>query len=63
MLFLGDTWKPTSYLTFDFGLKHTIINRDTYTYLPDAKPYQNELNDEVTLPTAGVKLMLNRENH
>lgn len=63
MLFLGDTWKPTNYLTFDFGLKHTIINRDTYTYLPDAKPYLNELNDEVTLPTAGVKLMLNRENH
>lgn len=62
MLFLGDTWKPYNWLTFDFGVKHTIINRDTYDYLADAKPYHGSLNDEVTLPTGAVKVQLDRSN-
>jgi len=62
MLFLGDTWKATNWLTFDFGVKHVIIDRDTESYVPDAKPPIDSLHDEVTLPTAGVTVQLDRDN-
>jgi iron complex outermembrane receptor protein len=63
MFFVGDTWKFNSWLTFDYGVKHVIISRDIKNYMPDAKPPYSAIDDEVTLPTAGVKVQLDRDSH
>lgn len=63
MLFIGDTWKFNSWLTFDYGVKHVIISRDIENYMPDAKPPYSTINDEVTLPTAGARVQLDRDSH
>lgn len=63
MFFVGDTWKFNKWLQFDYGVKHVIVNRDIENYIPDAKPAQSSINDEVTLPTAGVKIQLDRDSH
>ncbi len=63
MFFVGDTWKFNSWLTFDYGVKHVIISRDIENYMPDAKPPYSTIEDEVTLPTAGVRVQLDRDSH
>lgn len=63
MFFVGDTWKFNSWLTFDYGVKHVIVNRDIENYMPDAKPAQSSINDQVTLPTAGIKVQLDSDSH
>lgn len=62
MFFVGDSWQINKWLKIDAGVKHTKIERDLYNYLPDAKPPFDKLQDDVTLPTAGVTIQLDRDN-
>ncbi|MFA5901937.1 MAG: TonB-dependent receptor, partial [Hyphomicrobium sp.] len=62
MFFVGDSWNITNWLKLDAGVKHVSIKRDIANYLPDANPGKTELSDDVTLPTAGVSIQLNKEH-
>ena len=61
-LFIGDSWKATKNLTFDFGVKQIFIHRAVENGLPYADPGSNTLNDTATLPTAGVSYQLDQDN-
>jgi iron complex outermembrane recepter protein len=62
MYFVGDTWKATDKLEFDFGVKYLMTKRDIENRLPDARPKDSAFEDSATLPTAGVRYRLNPEN-
>ena len=59
-LFVGDTWKATDQLTFDYGVKQVWVNRVVDNQLPGGSVLT--LNDQATLPTGGVSYQLTPEN-
>jgi iron complex outermembrane recepter protein len=62
MLFVGDTWKATDRLTFDYGVKYSIVNRTAENKLPDANPASKTLDEQIALPVLGASYKLNSEN-
>ncbi|MBT3070712.1 TonB-dependent receptor [Rhodomicrobium sp. Az07] len=60
MVFLGDTWKATEKLTVMYGVKQVWVDRTVDNRLPGG--VEQSLYDTATLPTAGVRYKIDKDN-
>ncbi|MBJ7532741.1 TonB-dependent receptor [Rhodomicrobium vannielii ATCC 17100] len=60
MVFLGDTWKATDKLTVIYGAKQVWVDRTVDNRQPGG--IEQSLYDTATLPTAGVRYQLDKDN-